>query len=248
MLKRTSCIVLAVVFGIGVLPVLGVGGQSSYLPLAEGWSWNYTFNGTTLTSTVGGSKVVLGVPTTIITNGGSGTAIEETVENYWTVDAGGNVYLYGFTSYALVLSYDPPLCFIDEPLFVGKQWSIETQRYSDLEGTTPFGEPVTITYEVTAMEDHTVPAGTFSAYAIGQMTAVQLIVNGKAHSILGYPRALGSAEDTNNWYASGVGPIQRYVGFDPFVLSGWTDPSSPIRRMTWGAAKAKFHKGNGPSN
>jgi len=55
-------------------------------------------------------------------------------------------------------TYSPPIAF-DWPLAVGKSWTSVHQM-------TPGSNPLTMQYKVEALEDVTVPAGTFKAYKV----------------------------------------------------------------------------------
>lgn len=103
--------------------------------------------------------------------------------------------------------FSPPILRIDEPLFVGKIWELDSQDSDSL--TYHFR------FEVTAFGDVVVPAGTFQAFTIRQ--SVEYPEGGGAEKVRRpLPGILGSTEITqqvlDQSYVDGIGLIQIVLG------------------------------------
>ena len=68
------------------------------------------------------------------------------LQQYWSQDAGGDVFFHGFDRPEVSAQYSPPILYIDVPLFVGKTWDTTT--------VSPFA--IHFHFEVVAEEDVTV--------------------------------------------------------------------------------------------
>lgn len=80
---------------------------------------------------------------------------------FWSETPEGDKFVHG-TAFRLEppLLFHPPILWVDEPLFVGKIWEVESQDSDSL--------AFRIRFEVTAFGDVTVPAGTFQAFTIAE--------------------------------------------------------------------------------
>ena len=127
---------------------------------------------------------------------------------FWTETAEGDKLLHG-TAFRdeMPLTFSPPILEIDEPLFVGKIWEVESQDSDSL--------AFHIRFEVTTFGDVTVPAGTFQAFTIRETVEFPEGAEAdKARRLLAAIR--GSSEITqqvsNRSYADGIGKILAVFG------------------------------------
>jgi hypothetical protein len=230
---------LVALFAVGVAPAVRA---QAYLPLTAGTTWVYQGTaGAHETQTVTGITTLLGHDYAVITysNSTSNTGLE----NYWSTNAEGDVFLAGFNraldNFGVV--YDPPLLYVDAPLALGKTWSSSTTPYF-LPGMTPQG-PFTLgraVYEETGLD---VPAGHFATFGIGQylVTGPALRLPAIAAGQLALDGTLVSPTGAaNEWFAAGVGQVQ-YVVDDRYQLVSLGIPT-PVAASTWGRVKAAYRQ------
>lgn len=213
--------------------------DAPYFPLTQSFVWDYVGpKGASLHTQVDGTQSVLGEVTTVRRSYAITAEGNDSFENYWT-DDGEDVWLNGARSYlgGFTIAYEPPIRWIDAPLFVGKTWSTEVRSYlNDLEGTGTPGEPFTYGLEVVASEVITVPAGTFAAYGIAAVAPTPR----SGWDAFGRRTNAGRGEQWVDWYAVGVGSI-RHIGsyITPFDLVSYGLPV-PIEVVSWSNVKAFF--------
>jgi hypothetical protein len=130
-------------------------------------------------------------------------------QSFWSETPDGDKLAHGGAfRLEAPLTYSPPIVKIDEPLYVGKTWEVNT-RDSD-------GLVIHILYEVTAYGDVVVPAGTFEAFTIRE--ALDYPEGGgaqKAQPLLREWRDGPNDTKTQvayDTYADGIGLIQSSFG------------------------------------
>jgi hypothetical protein len=124
-------------------------------------------------------------------------------QQFWSETPESDKLLHG-TAFRLEppLLFHPPILWVDEPLFVGKIWEVESQDSDSL--------AFHIRFEVTAFGDVTVPAGTFQAFTIRE--TVEYPEGGGADKVRRLVRAIRRSTDTTQQvteesYADGIGHI-----------------------------------------
>jgi len=244
-LASMSAVLLAVV----VLPLLTARSgvlSEDYFPLTVGSHWEYYSEvfGQMSTSIVG-EEDILGVTTRVRRQVRS----DQLIENYWSKDASGNVFLHGAVNftYPFEAAYVPPIKMVEPPLFVGKGWVTNGIQGYDLDGTpwddVPFDYPLRVYTEGVIAA----PGGDFYSYGVGYDTPFGLVLNtGQGmFDVLGR-RIAGSQLATDNateWYSSGVGVVQSCDYTDrqyAFKLVSFELPSVPMQEATWGRVKALY--------
>jgi len=104
-----------------------------------------------------GSFPVNGTTATILHHVGG---IDDGLQQYWEENSEGDKLFHGFeTGTGFQHIWTPPFTVIDMPVSVGKTWDVTSQGSSD-------GSTIQLHFEVVAMENVTVPAGTFAAVTI----------------------------------------------------------------------------------
>ena len=208
--------------------------QESYLPLAEGNTWSYLGLGGERESTViSGQTEIFGYDVWVMEYFDSDH--NEELENYWTSDETGDVYLWGaWRGWGQV--YDPPIKMVDAPLEVGKTWSTTFDRYSlpDLE----FVRTETIHFEVQEAGVIAVPAGDFEAFNIIDAGDGGVEYAGAVYNVLG-ERLQPNQRVVDSWWSLGVGEIQ-YVSSDTYQLTSFEVGPVATEHRTWSGVKVLF--------
>jgi|SRR5262245_1741219 len=165
------------------------------------------------------------------------------LQNFWLLDAGGNVLLAGFLRPdGFGLAYEPPIRYFPVPPAVGPQppQSVTIHDYltDALVGTA------SARFDV--LEDVTlvVPAGSFHAYGVGQVAVPGTpdFASGKAFTLDG--RALPAATPSigpsvpSDWFSEGVGVVQ-YRSSQLFQLVSFTVPT-PVAHSSWARVKRLY--------
>jgi hypothetical protein len=207
-----------------------------YLPLEQGTTWLYeTESGGAERKTVDGAVDIFGETAQVIRY--SESASNEGLENYWTTDAAGDVYLWGFfrpEEGGWGYLYQPPLLCADAPLYTGKSWQTESLVYS-LPDTIPASSFVytgTVTWDGVLA----VPAGSFQSFLVEGSTGGQEQAEGFSPD----GRLLAGRVTTCEWYSDGVGVVQygRAGAPSPFQLVDYG--VTPVEAGTWTAIKSLF--------
>jgi hypothetical protein len=209
----------------------------SYLPLAVGNRWTYDGVSGHEVRVITGTATVRGRAMFVMSFEES--AGNEGLDNYWLIEPDGDVLLGGFFRNVehWGLAYDPPVRMVNVPLSVGAIWTTPVSYYT-LPDTT-LGGTFDITMEVFGDSVLTVPAGTFSAFGIGQSPqggAPAVIVRGAFELDGTVQVAGGSAQD---WYSDGVGDVQFGFGGDQFKLTSYAFPT-PTSALSWGRLKRLY--------
>jgi len=237
-----------------ILPtiVIAVGGpvqaQPNYQPLEPGWEWFFqgTFGSQEHVSMVGEMEVY-GVPTAVreVDIGGG---LPQVFRNFWTVSAEGDLFLHGAENltYPIRFAFDPPIPWLDVPLWVGKTWSHQYRVCEDFD-PNQCGLLQTTNVEITFEGPVTVPAGTFPCFCQSLSADADAVPDeDRRFSVTG--RYLGQAGDENgrravgDCYSDGVGLIQ-HPGLDSetYQLALW-NPSTPTVEHTWAAVKHHYRR------
>lgn len=214
---------------------------SPWFPLPTGWVWSYTSPaGGFQTTEILGTIEVIGHTCAVRDVHVDVPQGTDDLVNYWSSD-GDDVFLHGFTrDDGLQAAFDPPVLYIDPPLFVGKTWRTTFQRYNDLNGQFPNGDPVTVAFGVLDFAEITVPAGTFQAYKIGAVVPPGSAIP-TGHDLLGRREDdLASGESTHDWVTAGVGPVRSVGSFlETFELVSYGGPVS-VTEESWAAIKQRW--------
>jgi hypothetical protein len=209
------------------------GGGYDYFPLNEGWTWTYAMlDGGVVEAAIEGWVKFEGEMTIerLVEVTGPQAQI---VHNYWTKDSEGNVFLHGaYNEDGFVAAYDPPIPFIDAPLYQGKTWLVST----DLNG-----EPILDYYYVVDYEGETiVTAGTFYGYRVKIDVPEKSLVtkNGASYDLLGFRRGDAETPDVpfGDTFVDGVGMV---IGAFEGELISWQGPVA-TENSTWGDLKALY--------
>lgn len=217
-----------------------------YFPVELGWTWDYAHDvmGTEVNQ-ITGTRLVRGRVTQIQRRQQIGTQYPQVVENYWSVDEEGDVFLHGGQNFTfpIVIAYEPPIRLVDAPLSIGKSWESPFTYCNslDLDGTCqgPYPYPLVVVFE----GNITVPAGTFYTYGVGYDDQPPSIsVAGNNFDIFARYRGEASSEgalvaEASDWYCDGVGLVQ----FDAFKMTGWSPPGTTATdESSWGSIKRLF--------
>jgi hypothetical protein len=209
---------------------------AEYLPLPLGATWQYISEaGGAETQIVTGTRNLFGTDTWVISYQDS--PLNDGLENYWTTNAEGDVFLWGFfrNLQGWGWAYQPPIRMVDAPLSLGQEWSTTYTIY-ELPGFVPEG---TNEYplEVSSEGMVTVPAGTYFAYGIG---IPELPLLG-GYSITGEVVAGAPGHRAaSDWWSDGVGRVQYEVDQIYRLTSfGWP---TPVAVTSWGRVKALYRE------
>lgn len=219
----------------------------NYQPLGMGSQWTYEGPGGGIhVMTIMGERTVLGVVTRIRHQAEDG----QTYENYWTSDDDDHLYLHGAYNYEADLgwAFEPPIKYVDAPLFAGKTWITEDIYMYGLDGTPWGGEPFDYPVRVYSEGLIEVPAGEFYSYGLGYDIGAEVVVSrdGRSYTLLG--RALEIVpkipdDNTTNWFCDGVGePKFGYIYGEQHLLLSYDLPVSVVT-TTWGRVRALFRNG-----
>lgn len=209
----------------------------SYMPMVVGNRWTYDSASGHEVQVITGTTTIRG--RTMFVRSYEESAENAGLENYWLVESDGDVLLGGFLRHVekLGVLYEPPLRMVDVPLSVGATWTTPASYYR-LPDTTLAG---TFVFRMEVFGDSvlTVPAGTFSAFGIGQsplIAAPAAMVQSGLELDGSVQVAGGSAQD---WYSAGVGDVQFGYGDDPFRLTSY-DFSTPTTALSWSRLKRLY--------
>ena len=199
-----------------------------YYPLTIGYWWEYESAMGVEAREVIGTGEIWGNEVAIIRY----TASPENLglENFWTTTADDDVLLWGFFRDDINwgMLYDPPIPWIDAPLFLGKAWSHTFLAY-ELPDTTFCGTFV-IDYEVYEEGIVSTPAGDFYAYGIGSSARPSL----EGHTLSGEISDDLMLRNATNWVSDGVGEVQYWVHVGvPYKLVRYEQPT-PVVVQSWG--------------
>lgn len=139
---------------------------ADYFPLAEGVIYEYEYSiwqpsGWYLTGTYvtyfSGTAEVGGDVTHVLHYAGG---VDEGLLAFWSETPEGDKLFHGshLPRIGPPILWSPPILTLDEPLYVGKTWVVDSRDSDSL--------AVRIHFEVTAFGEVTVPAGTFQAFTI----------------------------------------------------------------------------------
>jgi len=214
-----------------LVPTLALA-QPEYLPLQDGNNWQYaTEAGDTWITTVDGTLEVLGNPAFRLVQVLAG-ADAQSLENWWSIDGEGNVFLHGFDNAGFVREYEPPVLFVDAPLFLGKTWASSTQAGSDL-----------IDLEFTVETDGLVdlPVGSLPAFGISYLQPLE-VPKTPGYSLAGHRLPAGKRDpaDATDWYSDGVGPVQLRFGGNVYQLTAYSIGTVATQASSFGAVKALY--------
>lgn len=210
----------------------------TYQPLDIGNFWSYQGpSGEQETHIVQGTRVIRGTPVYVVKYSGGH---DDGLENYWTTDASGDLFLWGFyapnAEFGLV--YDPPLLFLDSPLALGDSWQTTFSAYS-LPDTSYFGQ---FTFRQKVYEEGvvTVPAGDFYAYGVGEAPgapspSIPFLAD---HDLAGNAISTTRGGAPTSWFSQDVGEVQLNA-FVFLKLTAYLAPT-PTTPSSWGALKHRF--------
>jgi hypothetical protein len=219
----------------------------NYLPLVPGMAWHYeAATGESWLTTVKGEQMVLGRITTTLVHSIDQVVTTQVVHNFWTVDMGGDLYLHGAHNITtdFVVSYEPPILWLDAPLELDKTWSTSFQPFFSLDGTNP-GNPGVNHLQVFESADLTVPYGTFPAFGIGYAGTQKLTApDGRAYDLLGFTQEVGglpTSKGAFSWFSDGLGRLQEIYEGATYQLVTWNGPV-PVMAETWGGLKNLYRQ------
>lgn len=186
----------------------GAGG-TDYFPLAEGVVREYEYeisqgSGTYITY-FSGTADVGGMTTHVLHYAGG---IHTGLLHFWSETPEGDKFFHGSDAGFGGYYFSPPIPMLDEPLYVGKTWVVDSRASDSL--------AVRVHFEVTAFGEVTVPAGTFQVFTVQDTwefpegtRAGNLFAS--VHMELGL---LGASQQTvgKSYYADGVGQVQEVFG------------------------------------
>lgn len=226
----------------GVLVIMAVAlpatslAEPIYLPLSVGDAWSYDADpGTGETMTVVGTRELLDATVHVIDY--SESTHNDSLENYWTREADGDVLLWGFfreEGGGWGYAYVPPIRWIDVPVFVGKTWTCTSQVYQ-LPSEVPLATPLVATVVVTWEGDLSVPAGTFSSIALSDAIMAHPDIGRSGFALDG--RASSLRSDTEYWYSDSVGEVQYNLDA-LYQLSSYG--VAPVETVTWARIKVLY--------
>lgn len=222
---------------VAVLPTRTLG-----FPLTSGTSWEYgRDDGDDYVLEVVGTETVLGQLTMLVR--GTHTAGRQaggTFEQFWTFSADGDFLWHGSRGESGVAAYGPPVTVLRVPYEVGESWEVTTQRYCDLEGTVPYGEPDTQTVEVLGVGAIEVPAGQFSCVHL-----TTPVYGACPFGLVSPLMPLGSAAPRGTvatiWIDESVGIVRSEITGGPVTeLTAFHPVQTSVEPTSWGRVKAFY--------
>lgn len=145
-------------FGYLLVSVLVGTATGQIMPLAPGFHWEYHASGDEVWTIVNlGEAEFQGAACMEQLYDLSGGSFPQQIRQYWSADAGGDVYYHGAVSDVHTVAFDPPVLEFDVPFYPGKTWTTVTFNGISV---------VDFTYAVQGTEVVTVPAGTFEVTRI----------------------------------------------------------------------------------
>jgi hypothetical protein len=213
-------------------------------PLEVGSHWQYysTYSGDE-SMTIVAEQLVLGVTTRVRRE----VFPDEVVENFWSQDSSGTVFLHGAVNFSepFAVAYLPPIKMVSPPLYVGRTWMTPAVRCYDLDGTPWESEPFDYPLRVYTEGLLTVPAGDFYSYGVGYDIGAELVLTTRQGTFDIFGRRLGgdqlTADNATHWYCDGVGVVQSCYFVDRQYASrlvSYQLPTVSTTPTTWGRVKA----------
>lgn len=220
-MRLGSCILMVAAAAGLALPAMA----QDYFPLDTGLVWNYTSEGTSeLVSTSLGPVEYNGLIAVELQHVQTGYGAQE-YHNYWTREDDGDTWLHGaWNADGFAATYDPPILYVDAPLFLGHVWTTEF----GMNGTT-----YEITYEVVEAGETTVPLGVLYGYGISAVQPLPAMDAGN-HDLLGRRRDAG--REAGRWLSEGIGMIRTAWGLELASFSG----TVAVETITWSGIRALF--------
>jgi len=128
-------------------------------------------------------------------------------QHFWSETAEGDKLFHGAHTLGIgsLTHWSPPILMIDEPLFVGKTWVVDSESSDGIAARAHF--------EVTALGAVTVPAGAFQAFTVEDTW--EFPENPSAEKAQACMRMMWGAAGTYTYrrsYADGVGEVQEAFG------------------------------------
>lgn len=177
---------------------------TDHFPLTEGIIYEYEYSiqqgsGTYITYFAGTANVG-GTATHVLHIAGDSPHGRQ---HFWSETAEGDKLFHGAHTIGLgtPLLFSPPIPMIDEPLYVGKTWVVDSRDSDSL--------AVRVHFEVTAFGEVTVPAGTFQTFTVEDTW--EFPEGTPAEKILACIRMELGVSGTVQ-YADGVGQVQEVYG------------------------------------
>lgn len=209
-----------------------------YLPLGPGSYWHYAGDaGDAFTRTVTGTLEMAGETVSVVS---SDYGPDESLEQYWTSQAGGDVLFWGFyvglEDWGIL--YVPPLLVVHPPLAVGQRWSVVAESF-EIPGNQSAG-PLVGERVVLSAGLEIVPAGEFFAYALAWDFPLE---GGRSPLLRGrdlYGRSLARGRELSwpEYWSQGVGIIREETT-QIWRLTDFDGPTASGAR-SWSALKALY--------
>jgi hypothetical protein len=225
---------LFLAFFMSSLALAPVAHGADHFPLVEGAVYEYEYSipqesGTYIAYFAGTAEV-----------GGAVTRVRHIVgaspyelQHFWSETAEGDKLFHGAHTLGIgsLRHFSPPILMIDEPLFVGKTWVVESVS-SD-------GFAARVHFEVTAQGAVTVPAGTFQAFTVEDTW--EFPENPPAEIAQACIRTTRGAAGTNTGrvsYADGVGEVQEVFGSRTERLLSFSTVA--VQASTWSGIRMLY--------
>jgi len=200
-------ILILAIYMVSLSVASGAAG-TNHFPLTEGVVNGYEFStgqlaGTYITYFSGTADV--GGTTTHVRHYAGG--VHSGLLHFWSETAEGDKFFHGSDTPFGGYYFFPPILMIDEPLYVGKTWVVDSRASDSL--------AVRIHFEVTAFGQVTVPAGAFQAFTVEDTWEFPEQVQGNKNypTLWGIPGLAGTARQVSrSTYADGIGLIQQVFG------------------------------------
>ncbi|MBU2502114.1 hypothetical protein KJ682_12360 [bacterium] len=229
-----TCLIITMAL-LTALPCLGQG----YLPLQPGNFWNYRLDdGDLETRIVGEMTDFQGRQVYPIAHPVSPENSD--LVNFWTPGPDGGVLLHGWTRGFVGAFYDPPITWVDSPLWLGKTWTQQVDFY--ILPTMAFYGTWTFGYRVEEEGIRTVPAGDFPCFGLRESSSGPLkSLFDERYDVRGRVVGAKDAALVDSWISLGVGVVEDDLD-QVYRLETYTDRPVPATAATWGAVKALFRE------
>jgi len=164
------------------------------------------------------------------------------LRNFWSVNDSGDVYLHGFARMSPRVSYfyEPPLQYVDGPLYPGKTWS-SSAALVEFPGGPAVGY-LNVQYTVTEPESIVIAGEEHLAYGVLESQSSAVAGVGSDWATDGRPFDLAKEGDVvvPHWWVEGIGEV-RYRSIGIFDLVDYYFRSHVANdNMSWSDLKQNY--------
>ena len=238
--RRTS--IFLAVCAVAVLVAAADAGAEDRWPLAPGWSWHYRSGVNWQNEQVDvlpDTRLVRGVATLQVLHATHTVTGDRNAIHFLTQTPEGDIFFHGYEALdnETLVSFDPPVLMIDQPMGVGSFWVTRSTAYAGLEAGGEQLQRFLERYEVIDENELLMPFGLRHAYGVKRDLEISGAAAGDAPDLLA-ALSPGGDKDQVHWYlADGIGPIYQYT----LYLTEYHRPSTSVDGpLSWGGVKDLF--------